>query len=340
MQVRYVTMANCTISVDCCVPGRPVRRKRETTSRCVFHYGVLWHAVVVSCLLIAGCNSESPQDSRPQDSGSSAYGPEGLPTTVPPPSREQYAQIIGLSSEDAPNDVLLHWLGDGPSPSQPVPIPARVIEELQSTAESFDCTPYIIDGGLKQAVIEAPRLRWLLAGRGVTSQDLAWICRLRHLRGLSLRGADLRGADLGLLEKLEDLQWLCLRGADLRSPVSRLPRVPELEVLDLKFSTVTDADMPSCGQFPKLKVLSICGTAVTDDGLKRVVEANPSLRYLKLSRAKHITEKAFPELIKLKQLEYIHVGSTPLEHFLFADDFRALIELQRELPLCYIGTGT
>ncbi len=70
-----------------------------------------------------------------------------------------------------------------------------------------------------------------------------------------------------------------------------------------------------------------------------MVEAYPHLRYLHLSRSEGITAKSFSELVKLKQLEYMHVGSTPLERFLCADEFCVLRELQRQLPKCYIGIG-
>jgi hypothetical protein len=259
---------------------------------------------------------------------------------VPAPSLEEYTRIIGVSSADAPNDMLLHWTGDNLSETEPRRIPPQVVKDLQSTAKSFDCTPYSIDDTLKRTVTEAPRLRWLRIGYRTTSRDLAWVCQLRHLRGLSLRGADLRGADLDSLQKLEDLEWLDLSETDLRSIAARLPPLPRLQVLLLKSSTVTDADLPSSGQFPSLKVLSLRHTNIADEGLKRVIEANPNLRYLHFSRSPGITEKSFPELIKLKQLEYMHVGSTPLEDFLCADRYRALIELQRQLPKCYIGMGT
>ena len=118
---------------------------------------------------------------------------------------------------------------------------------------------------------------------------------------------------------------------------ARFPHLPQLEVLILNSGHVVDAHLPAIGQVPKLRVLSVPLSSITDNGLKNVVEANPNLEYLSLYFARGITKKSIRELAKLRQLKYLHIGRTTLEGQLGAEN--AAARLQWRLPNCFIGIG-
>jgi hypothetical protein len=104
-----------------------------------------------------------------------------------PLSHVEYTRAIGVDSEDAPNELLLRWLGDSRPEGIAIPISADRSREISTHAESFDCTPYLINEVLKRMIMDAPRLRWLSAGPQASASDFEWLGALHKLRGLSLR---------------------------------------------------------------------------------------------------------------------------------------------------------
>lgn len=261
-------------------------------------------------------------------------------TTKPVGVPEDFARLVGVRDPNAPNKTLLRWLGQYDPLAVPVTIGEMSLDGLRSTTTWLDCTGYIFDPKLIEAVKCAPRLRWLRVGHRATAEDLAWICALEQLRGLSLRNADLREADFHLFGKLTNLEWLDLGGTQIpHNGINALPSLSWLEVLILDGKHVADDDLPDMGQFPKLRVLSLVSSSITDNGLEKVARANPELRCLHLFQASSITDASIVHLAKLRQLEYLHVGCTPLEGKLVADNERGLHDLQRQLPKCCIGIG-
>ena len=258
---------------------------------------------------------------------------------LPDPVLVDYVTLLGVTGPDAPNELLSGWERASPEQSL-LKVDEEVIKRIHM-AVSFDLSRYAMSDELKRALVQAPRLRWLRANanghRYVNADDLEWIVEL-ELRGLSLIDADLHSADLGVLRKLHELQWLNLSGAKL--PAMGLPHLPKLEVLFLDYSSL-NIPMPGPGQFPKLKMVGLRDSKVTDDGLRKLVQAAPKLRFLDLAWADAITARSVPVLGRLQQLEGIHVHHTQLERELVSDeDGRETIpELQRLLPKCWIGVG-
>lgn len=266
---------------------------------------------------------------------------ERLPRLVDSPKSAEYSELVGLTDPDAPNEVLFSWIrDDSVADVGSTTIDQATTDLLQSTSVVFDCNPYLIDEKLIRTLTNSPHLAWLQVGPKATSDDLHWIGALCNLRGLSLRKADLRQADLGVLEDLRHLEWLSLKHARLPpADRSRLPELPQLEVLVMDEAGVTDEQLPAPGQFPRLTVLSIRSSSISDGGVSRIVQANPGLRYLHLSRSPAITAQSGGYLVALRQLEYLHIGGTPLETSLTADGYRGLRQMQESLPACYIGFG-
>jgi hypothetical protein len=166
-------------------------------------------------------------------------------------------------------------------------------------------------------------------GVGATSEDLQWICKLTNLRGICLAYAELQDADLECLRSLKHLQWLNLLEAKLpKSDVSRLPDFPDLEVLFFDGDDVTDDHLPEIGQCPKLEVLTLNYSAITDNGIRKIVQAHPRLRFLHLAHARGVTNLSVPELAKLKELKFMHLGDTSLYE---------IRQLRNRLPNCFIS---
>jgi len=257
---------------------------------------------------------------------------------VPRPEPPNYVTLLGVTGPNAPNELLIEWgRRQLAQRSESLEADEEVIKRIES-AESFDCLPYTMTDELKRALVQGPRLKWLKADRKASADDLEWIVKL-ELRGLSLAGADLQNADLGVLRKLDELQWLNLAGTKLPPSGKGLPHLPKLEVLFLDESG-SDDYLPAPGQFPKLKALGLRFSTVTDDGLKKLVEANAKLRYLNVAGVQGVTSRSIPVLGKLQLLEYLHVGNTELERESYSVQDDTIPELQRLLPKCYIGVGS
>jgi Leucine-rich repeat (LRR) protein len=299
---------------------------------------------IAACSLTAilGCtDSQSSQHSTTALPAISRQNYSEIPNPEPP---EDYAAMTGVSAPDAPNEKLLGWLGHlDPEDTElePIAIDIAAIESLRTGAELFDCGPYIFNNQLRDAIKDAPNLKWLRAGRKTKPADLDWICNLTQLQGLSLKHAELSIADLSQLEKLSGLKWLVLSGASL--PLnSSLPKLPNLESLHMRYCDIGDSYAPTIGQYPRLRAVSMADTKVSDLGIRRLVAANPELRYLHLFGCKNVSRKSAPEIGKLKQLRYTHLGHTPLSSELYENwsGGDGLPRLQVLIPNCYIGIGS
>lgn len=292
--------------------------------------------------IACGCNrSQAPAD---EVAGLRKLDPANYSSLPNPEPPADYAALTGVSDTDAPNGRLLGWLGHldpEDTDRDPITIDFAAIESLQNGAETFDCGPYIFDDSLRDALRNAPKLKWLRAGRKTTSSDLEWICELTALRGLCLKDANLTDANLAQLGSLAELQWLVLGGASLPKNGS-LPELPNLESLHMRYCNIGDSYSPATGQFPKLRAVSLADTDVTDNGIAQLVLANPEIRYLHLFGCDGVTSKSAAEIGKLKNLRYTHLGYTPLSRDLYENwaGGDGLQRLQILIPKCYIGIGS
>ncbi len=303
-------------SLDSTTAEKQYRARASQTSR-----WLLW--ALATPLFLAGCYQ--PRQPRP-----------GFPA--------DHDALLRVEDASAPNDVLLDWVRSDVPKSQLKAIDESVNDAL-ATAIILDARPFTIDEAAKNALRNAQNLRWLCLDDRATSADLEWISKLTELRGLSLSRASLEDADMSLFRSLQYLQWLNLSSAKLPPPsVSRLPTMPKLEVLFFSNVGLSDDHIPAVGQFPKLRVLSftMCSydPGITDAGVRQLVNACPNLRYLHLVGHGRVTAQSVPQLGKLKELEYMHIGGSELEDTLYDRDFNGLPPLQKLLPRCYIGIGS
>lgn len=217
-------------------------------------------------------------------------------------------------------------------------VDANTLIKIQSM-KFFDCSPYILDDGLKQAIAGAPKLIYLRLGNNSESRDLIWASSLKNLHGLCLRGADLSDDGLHSLARMDNLRWLNLRKANLKlQRENPLPCLPQLEVLLL--NRANDIQIPNVGQFPKLKSLTISESYVTASGIKKLVKANPSLCYLDLTHTRSISRNSIKFLRQFESLEFLAVGGTSLDPTVkephLVDGYYPLQELSLQLPEAFI----
>ncbi len=257
------------------------------------------------------------------------------------PSSDDYQELFLLSSGKAPNRFISERsLG---ADSSQVELKSKIAIDDQNVrdlecATVFDCSPFVFDNRLRDALTNSTKLEWLRMGKmGVNEKDLESVCNIRSLRGLNARNANLTGFNIQALEVLSKLEWLDLSNAEL-SGAFEFPKLPNLEVLFFCV-TVTDGCLPGPDRCPNLRVFSGRVSSISDDGVDILVQNCPRLRYLNLAFCKGVTEKSIPKLGKLKELKYLHIGMTTLEEQRYDHDYGGIPELQRVLPNCFIGTG-
>jgi hypothetical protein len=124
-------------------------------------------------------------------------------------------------------------------------------------------------------------------------------------RGLRLWGAQ-------VLEKWEGsdpYREVIYRGGD--AGMRYLARLPNLEVLDLSYSQITDDGMRWIAGVKGLRTLNLTGTRVGDAGLKHLAELS-GLERLDLNN-KDITGAGLASLRRLENLEYLRISAAAID---------------------------
>ena len=160
-----------------------------------------------------------------------------------------------------------------------------------------------------------------------------------HLTGLSLYGGEITDAGLAIIAKIPSIETLNLNqvggGITDAGLVSLVQGLPNLRVLGLSGSSITDDGLRSIAtlkhlnqlvlertaigneglahlrNLPELEYLKLAGTQVTDDGLVHLTTL-PKLKHLTLSQTDITGAGSVEHLKKLTKLEYLTV---PRENF-------------------------
>jgi len=108
-----------------------------------------------------------------------------------------------------------------------------------------------------------------LQGKAVTNDSLPCLERLSHLRAILLINTSV--TDLSFLRRLPELEVLEV----YRSPVSDdglrvLPELRSLHLLDLSETHITDEGLRFVGRLPNLQVLRVNRTRITNAGLRHL----------------------------------------------------------------------
>ncbi len=138
--------------------------------------------------------------------------------------------------------------------------------------------------------------------------------------------------DLELLERAPDLHVVELDGTFVTDAgISRLRNLKKLFRLGLAYTVITDGALETLAHLPSLKALDLCGTSITNRGLKFLSKL-PHLDTLVLSET-HVTG---PGLIELRST---HLETLTLDHLAVDDaDLDILCELPTLQNLGLAGT--
>lgn len=216
--------------------------------------------------------------------------------------------LLVSETSDAVNAELMGWHDGYPGNDPPKELTG--LASLKVVNRVLDAYPWIPDQDLIDSIVEEPDVRWLRV-RG--DRGLTWLSRVPKLRGLAV--IQVPSAQSRSLPALSELQWLRLQirytGDDT---AVELPELPNLEVLSFVGSfTPGDDQLPTEGQCPSLRVLVIRNSRVSNAGIGKLIEACPNLEYLNLAGSSRITSAVIPDLVKLKSLQYLHIGNTDID---------------------------
>ena len=100
------------------------------------------------------------------------------------------------------------------------------------------------------------------------------------------------------------------KATSVATVVPLLPRLRDVETLNIGNPGITDADVKTLSGLPKLQQLGLMGAPVTDDALA-VVKTLPALRVLNVCQTK-VTDTGLENLEGLTQLEYIGLKGTAI----------------------------
>jgi len=130
-----------------------------------------------------------------------------------------------------------------------------------------------------------------LRGVEVTDEDLAHLDALPNVRQLNLRGTKITGT--GLQHLPLGLETLDLTDTSVQADLLQdLPDLPYLKELRLNRMAVGDSVVEVLGRYPLLRHLEIDSTAISDEGLRRLLELNPALERIEMRGATASTESS------------------------------------------------
>jgi beta-lactamase regulating signal transducer with metallopeptidase domain len=142
-----------------------------------------------------------------------------------------------------------------------------------------------------------------------------------HLKDISANrptstrpGGHTQITDAGLksLPLLKELELLGLAGARITDDgLKTIGTISTLEGLDVSASVISDDGLKHIASLSRLKALGVNETAVTDAGLKRIVAQHPKLRRISLGGSA-VTASGLEALRGLPDLDYIELDSSQL----------------------------
>ena len=116
--------------------------------------------------------------------------------------------------------------------------------------------------------------------------------------------------DMDVLEELPELQVVSMCRADVEWKILRHLNKKTMRRLFLTSSSIRDDALNEIGYFTNLQYLSLCGTKLTDDGLRALSEYRlADLRVLSLEGVP-VTDKGVRELAKMPGIERLNLFRT------------------------------
>jgi hypothetical protein len=164
-----------------------------------------------------------------------------------------------------------------------------------------------------------------------------------NLKVLDIGRNDFSTSGLSWLAKLDRLNslWICKCKLPFAT-VNWFPVSPELCDLHASYVVFSDDHLKLMPECPKLQRLELFDAEVTDRGFAEIPRIAEGLEFLWLVRNRKMTAASIPTFSRLKQLRFVHLGSTIIEeteyeYYAGRGGVRALEKL---LPDCVFFYGT
>jgi hypothetical protein len=121
---------------------------------------------------------------------------------------------------------------------------------------------------------------------------------------------------MAAMSEMQQLRVLDLRGTDVGDDgMVHLAKLKNLRDLDLSETIVGNAGLEPLKSLPKLEKLNLWATRVGDAGMVHIAAMRP-LKWLNLDDVRflddevYLTDKGLEQVVKLPNLEWLHVGKT------------------------------
>lgn len=259
-----------------------------------------------------------------------------------------FSPILGVPEKDLYKWRILEGeMTKFRNPESRVSVPDIELDQLKSgQLVLFDCTKYLIDKPLIEALRNSTSIIALRIGPREPSESFEWISELSNLKVLDIGSNDLSASDLSWLAKLGSLQSLSISNCQLPlAKVNWLPVCRELRDLQASDVVFSDAHLTLLPEFPKLQRLELYRSEVSDIGFNEVPRIANSLEFLWLVRNRKMTSASIPAIGRLVRLRFVHLGSTKIEETEYQrysgpDDGGGVPSLDKLLPDCVFMFGT
>jgi len=248
---------------------------------------------------------------------------------------------------------LLSDYDNGKRSRDPAPIDWQLLREQQQRVidkiKALGGRVKVLDGGPKQPIIAhqidvalpdhvdemvnlATNLttlkRFHVPRNSLTDAGLANIRKLEELTHLQLSGPQISDRSIELVVGLERIETLGLHDTSVTD--DGLKRIatsfPRLAVLTVRNTAITDEALESLASLPELQLLDLINTSITDDGLRTIAKLE-KITHLTVSDMP-ITDAGLAHLESLKQLENLDLSNT-----LVTD--QGIERLRKSLPDCF-----
>jgi hypothetical protein len=297
----------------------------------------VFFGAVASLVLLCGCNSHGEPDTIQdefrefeQRTSNQRSTPEWAPKDAGP---GEFEQKNGKQCFTLPQDSLFSVGFYGPKEGEPITYPKD-----REIGRSFDAVRTGLNDELKQRILKAEALEFLVVGNGRVS-EYEWIRELKNLQGLVLYEVEF-DSRLDWLTDLKHLRFfrISLNNRPTIETGDFLPYLSKLEALHLYGPEINDAHLPNAGQFPSLWRLHLRDSEITDAGITQIAEAYPNLTDLNLHFCEKLSKVSMPKFAEFRQLKCLYVLGSGLVNDV-GNETAAYWELRKLVgPDCHIRT--
>ena len=157
------------------------------------------------------------------------------------------------------------------------------------------------------ALRNSRQLRWLYIDEDEPSREsLAALGELTQLEGLYLNGAELTSDNIACLAGLTNLKSLGLQFSCDEGAFSQMPALPQLQAIQVLFTSVSEADLRGLAVLPRLKALDLKYADFGEDADLGDLAIQNSLEELTIL-GDDVTADWLESLAAVKHLKALHI---------------------------------